>query len=971
MLTDTSSTTCPRCGAVVDTALAGGACPACLLRAVALGTAADSLPALPWVPPSVAELAPAFPQLEIVELIGHGGMGAVYKARQKSLGRWVALKILAPQHASKADFAERFSREAQFLAEVNHPHIVTVHDFGQAGEFYFLLMEYVDGVSLRQAMVAGRLSPEQALAIVPPICEALQFAHERGIVHRDIKPENLLLDKEGRIKIADFGIARMMRAADASSPSPERRGEPESRMGNPARPTPADSVDESQEDAERRKTHPSRKGRGEPVDLTQEAVLGTPRYMAPEQRDRPASVDHRADIYSLGVVLYEMLTGELPGPSWQPPSRHSAADVRLDQIVQRALEQNPDLRYQSATELRTQIETSITQLPPDVASQLLAESEDEAALGEINALMRDMTFAFTQWDKLFVIIYFMVAVVISNLVFGFPHFSPTSSELNTLLYAFVVAIVGGVGWIIVRFFLRRRATAAAPQRCDEAFKASTATPMNLPLESEPDIKTIWGWRCLILALLGLLGFLDYVDVLEPKTKISGFLGFLGIAAYIELRVIPGEKSSAKRAFQKHWKLITGVTVAVAAYLGVAIFVIPEFQTHANVVMRNPAIEGSYFVFDHEVECPPGWNVWVSLVSHQYTEVERYQAKLEGTGHVRIPVRLMKQNIGDSNPTLPPQVEAYQLAPRRGAGWTLFGEGLASPTNKPNGGGSVTLSMYPEGESPASRDRVPYTTIKPPSHPQSAPFAASYEQGKIELVRLTPHPSDGKTQWMPNGLPCTEKFLPDRGGHSSAAGKVIKEITVRVLSTTRKESLPVLRFPENSGFSGMGGSSRLATDKQPAAISIRRIACPPEAREMTVEIGVADGDWKYEISFEPASYPHQRHYSLSTTGSSGGQWQGTVQITDAVGDKLPVWFSYSDREDAETRLVYELADGTLVPMPDTSGLGTSRTGLMTIPVKEFESIKHFHVQSRRYQWVEFRHVSLEPGHQTEVEVQSAY
>ncbi len=138
----------------------------------------------------------------------------------------MALKILAPQHASKADFAERFSREAKVLAEVNHPHIVTVHDFGQAGEFYFLLMEFVDGVSLRQAMRAGRFTPEQALAIVPPICEALQFAHEHGIVHRDIKPENLLLDKEGRVKIADFGIARMMRSADdpSSLPSPPGRG---------------------------------------------------------------------------------------------------------------------------------------------------------------------------------------------------------------------------------------------------------------------------------------------------------------------------------------------------------------------------------------------------------------------------------------------------------------------------------------------------------------------------------------------------------------------------------------------------------------------------------------------------------------------------------------------------------------------------------------------------------------------------
>ena len=859
MHTDTSSTTCPRCGAVVDTALAGGSCPACLLRAVALGTAADSLPALPWVPPSVAELAPAFPQLEIMELIGHGGMGAVYKARQKSLGRWVALKILAPQHAAKPDFAERFSREAQFLAEVNHPHIVTVHDFGQAGEFYFLLMEYVDGVSLRQAMVAGRLSPEQALAIVPPICEALQFAHERGIVHRDIKPENLLLDKEGRVKIADFGIARMMRAIV-----------PEELAGEASLPPSPPGSGAGGEGS-----------RGSGFDLTQESVLGTPRYMAPEQRDRPASVDHRADIYSLGVVLYEMLTGELPGPSWQPPSRHSAADVRLDQIVQRALEQNPDLRYQSATELRTQIETSISKMEPKLAEQLWAAKNE-----------------------------------------------PIPPAPRRKQFGMIAELFG--------------------------------------------ITTLWGWRCLVLSCLGFLGFVGFLgyedEVFEPLWGMFGFFGFfgfLGIAALIEAWVIPVEKSPSKQAFRKHWKLITGVAVAIAVYLGVAIFVIPEFQTHANVIMRNPAIEGSYFVFDHEVECPPGWDVWISMVSDPAItgrEVERYQAQLEGTGHVRIPVRLMNPHIGT---TIPPKVNEYRLAPKRGAGWMLYGKIY------PNTGGCLTLRMYPEGESPASEDRVPYTTIKPPTHPQSAPFTAIYEQGKIELVRITHHPSDGQTQWMPNGLPCTEKFLPDRGGHSSAAGKVIKEITVRVLSDTRENSWPVLRFPENSGISGMGGSFHRATDQQPAAIAIQTIACPPEAREMTVEVGVADGAWKSEISFGPTSYPSQRHYSLSTTGSSGGDWQGTVQVTDAVGDKLPVSFSYTDREDAETRLVYELADGKLVQMPDTSGLGTSRTGLMTIPVKEFESIKHFHVQSRRYQWVEFRNVSLEPGHQTEVEVQSAY
>ena len=283
-------------------AVAGDLCPACLLKQVALDTGADGLPNEPWVPPTIRDLAKAFPQLEIIELIGQGGMGAVYKALQKSLGRLVVLKILAPQHATNPSFAERFAREAQALAELNHPNIVTVHDFGRAGEFYFLLMEYIDGVNLRQAMEAGRFTPEQALAIVPSICEALQFAHDRGIVHRDIKPENLLLDNAGRLKIADFGIARIMNAGSDLVSG-------------------AIALDST--------------------GLTQESVLGTPPYMAPEQSAHPRKVDHRADIYSVGVVLYELLTGELPVGKFEPPSHKVHIDVRLDAIVLRALERTP------------------------------------------------------------------------------------------------------------------------------------------------------------------------------------------------------------------------------------------------------------------------------------------------------------------------------------------------------------------------------------------------------------------------------------------------------------------------------------------------------------------------------------------------------------------------------------------------------------------------------------------------------
>src|SRR5581483_9434813 len=210
-------------------------------------------------PPSLDEVAAAFPNLEIISLIGQGGMGYVFKARQPRLDRFVALKILPQTLAADPAFAERFAREGRVLARLNHPNIVTIHDFGQAGGFFYLLIEFVDGVNLRQAMQSGRIQPAEALGIVPKVCDALQFAHNEGILHRDIKPENIMLDAKGRVKIADFGIAKL--------------------MGNTASQGP---LSRFQEDSE---TGEGREGdfqRGPAITETGR-ILGTPHYMAPEQ----------------------------------------------------------------------------------------------------------------------------------------------------------------------------------------------------------------------------------------------------------------------------------------------------------------------------------------------------------------------------------------------------------------------------------------------------------------------------------------------------------------------------------------------------------------------------------------------------------------------------------------------------------------------------------------------------------------
>ena len=154
--------------------------------------------------PTINEIADQFPELEVLQLVGRGGMGAVYRVRQKNLDRIVALKVFL-YRADDIEFAARFQREARALAKLNHPNIVTVHDFGIRGKTHFLIMEFIDGMNLRQITEEERLPPDMALQMVPQLCDALQYAHDNGVIHRDIKPENLLLDTNGQINIADFG----------------------------------------------------------------------------------------------------------------------------------------------------------------------------------------------------------------------------------------------------------------------------------------------------------------------------------------------------------------------------------------------------------------------------------------------------------------------------------------------------------------------------------------------------------------------------------------------------------------------------------------------------------------------------------------------------------------------------------------------------------------------------------------------
>lgn len=312
---------CPKCGLPVDTTVLGGLCPACVQRvALAEPDAPDSEagPVKPgdWTPPTVAELTALLPPgtYAVESLVGRGGMGAVYRARQLRLDRVVAIKVMRHDHRAGLEFIERFRREALTLASLNHPNIVSVIDSGEAGpELLYLVMEFVDGADLLQVIRSGGMTQERALEIIPQICDALQFAHDHGVVHRDIKPSNLLITREGRVKIADFGLAK---------PFDHDTG-PQTRTG---------------------------------------VGLGTPEYAAPEQFQPGAAVDHRADIYALGVMMYQMLTGQLPRGAWAPPSKTASVDTRWDAIVNQALQAKPDDRYRTATEVKSDV-TAIARTP--------------------------------------------------------------------------------------------------------------------------------------------------------------------------------------------------------------------------------------------------------------------------------------------------------------------------------------------------------------------------------------------------------------------------------------------------------------------------------------------------------------------------------------------------------------------------------------------------------------------------------
>ena len=326
---DLNMVLCDKCNFSFDASVTpGGCCPRCLLLGV------DEEHDEPVKPQSLTsrsvvedeELTDELPGFEFEERIGRSAMSVVWRARERLLDRCVAIKFLRNVNHD-GSFVDRFTREARVMARFHHPNIVILHSFGRTRSNHcYLIMELVEGTDLAHLMKQRVLTLPEILAITVEVCSALTHAHEAGFVHRDIKPGNVLIDHRGVVKVADFGLARLTRDNDPSTISITKQG----------------------------------------------FAVGTPHYIAPEQASGSGIEDHRADIFSLGVMLYEMITGELPRGVFGPPSQKFKTDKRVDKIIMRALQDEPSKRYQSVRELVADIQKVREAVDPVVIAERAA-----------------------------------------------------------------------------------------------------------------------------------------------------------------------------------------------------------------------------------------------------------------------------------------------------------------------------------------------------------------------------------------------------------------------------------------------------------------------------------------------------------------------------------------------------------------------------------------------------------------------
>src|ERR1035437_2199018 len=987
MNSTTEHRTCPNCGAAIPVNAPQGVCPKCLMAAAAVSTDAGQTGGKRPEPPSFERLSAAFPQLEVIGFIGQGGMGAVYKARQKQLDRIVALKVLPPGIGSDPSFAERFTREAKALAKLLHPNIVALFEFGQADGIYYLLMEYVDGVSLGQLLRASRVSPREALAIVPQICDALQYAHDQGIVHRDIKPENILLDRRGRVKVADFGLAKLV---ESSAPL---------------------SASLSPSDGERVAARPGEGGKS-PALTDAGKVMGTPAYMAPEQVEHPAAVDHRADIYALGVVFYQMLTGELPGKSLEPPSNKVQIDVRLDEVVLRALEKEPKRRYQQASEVKSAVETINARREDEVLAQAEAPLSSDEVTPQAEAVKGRLRLA------------------------------------SAALFIIGCACLGGLSSLLL-------VTNVLPPE-----KARAVMNYFRPLDLERMFGLYFG------SISPLLGALALVTAWQVK-RLQGFA--LAIAAVVLAGVQPVLwpltvplglialavlcQKQVRAAFQAQKNLRASragsdidlraghrlaVTSAVLVLLSVATAPInsllrPELPGISGAAVLTIAVLNWFPVYATPVSVMLGWLALFAM--------RRSAASARGLGYAVFgilfaPMQHVVRWLGlaPNAPWFQPNLRSSWIvsnsllailaaallawwisrrkAPFRknrgptlefmyGLVWTMGIIVLAYAGALVFGFGRLRFQIgSPTANEISTIFYLNHRHVKAQPESESRTFAGHMALGTLGVQAVCDPVGHDWTCWLPDGTAwCPQRGIatPRRLSRPKQTGEALRLFPARKDSgntnrelifylagagdlTTNLERLHFECYVTNRVAEQLCPASRFEFhDRKNYHGFATRVS--PEANVARLRLGLPEGPWENtDASWNWTG--DERKLKSKSIRHGDEDWEVTVGNVEATADGLSAWFNCQVRWNGTPRLVAVDAEGKVhepvwrwMPGQEVQSLqqevvGMRIAGGVMFPGMALSQLKEFRFQIQPYRWVEFRNVSLRPGSHTPVEVMDA-
>jgi serine/threonine protein kinase len=1039
---------CNTCGKPLAANAPEGLCPECLLKAgigsgVDVGSETESGQA-GFVAPTLEELGPKFPQLELVALIGRGGMGAVYQARQKQLDRVVALKILPPGIGEDAAFAERFTREAKALAKLNHPGIVTIHDFGQVDGLYYFVMEFVDGVNLRQLLQAGRVSPREALAIVPQICDALQFAHDQGIVHRDIKPENILLDRRGRVKVADFGLAKIV----GNEPlTPLDEGSRQGCRRSKGSTSGLNASDEESRQGCRRST--------EGMDVLTEPgkVMGTPQYMAPEQMERPTEVDHRADIYALGVVFYQMLTGELPSKKIEPPSRKVQIDVRLDEVVLRALEKKPELRYQQASVLKTQVE-SIAETPPGnntaepPASEQAQTSSDASTAKRIAVarhLLRVPSIALLVMGSINFVIFMLGGIV--GLQHGIARFSLyvciifSLTSILTMVGAFemgrlrnyglvvagsVLAIVNpspllplGFGFGLLALLRLYRADVR------EAFKANNVQDVAKSEGISGSRKEEWQRMKVVVFSFVISGCCYLAGLCFKRNYIfPGMVFLIGILVFAIAtwrqwkRLSQMRSNSAEKAIRRGGIVIVGqrkgkrvivwqgIFTAFFAFFGcmlIALLLVRSllmpisFEFALGLAALNAVFVLAVGVI---VSLKTPLDRLVALddipcsATRQSKEVAAARpANRSGLGMVALALAFAGLAVPllvlqFAAPSAIAGIFAWMIVVFLGAELTalvlvilawrtavgkialgavvlsflIWGVYVAQQAGKQQVAMLKGMAALVDQNNRLRAGDIMERVVEKP------PFVALLPGAEVELVAVGDQPWTNRVCWLPNGEVSAEAFLFVRGGMSDAGlgNHKMRKMAFRIRANTTQISTPLCRVTNASSASAvtMLWENPRSSNSQFQVLN-QTFACDGEAKTVDVSLGLAAGAWETIVAVPCSGLFGYREISLSN-----GVWKVSYNAV-REDNNVAVSFTYSEMDGWESRLVRVGLDGKLTAIEKNSvNFGEApgnRSATLPMTLGDFTRIQEFQLQRRKYQWVEFRNVSLEAGYRTQVEV----